>query len=47
MAESLKVPKADFEAVIRAMLKMPPMPLSDIPRKREPKAAPRRGKKKR
>jgi hypothetical protein len=48
MAESLKVPKDQFEAVIKALLKAPPMPLSDIPRKREPKAQPKRdGKKKR
>ena len=45
VAESLKVPKAEFEAVIKALLNTPPMPASDIPRKREPKAAPKRKKK--
>jgi hypothetical protein len=42
--QSVKVPKADFESVIRAMLKMPPMPMADIPRKREPKHKPGRKK---
>jgi hypothetical protein len=36
VAESLKVPKERFEAVIRNLLRTPPMPLTDIPRKREP-----------
>jgi hypothetical protein len=36
--ESPKVPRADFEAVIKALLKTPPTPASGIPRKREPKA---------
>jgi|SoiMethySBSTD1v2_1073268.scaffolds.fasta_scaffold263154_1 hypothetical protein len=39
MAESLKVPQAEFEAVIKAMLTTKPLPLSDIRRKSEPKAA--------
>jgi hypothetical protein len=33
-----KVPRAEFEAVIKALLSAPPMPMSDIPRTREPKA---------
>jgi len=37
VAAILKVPRAEFEAVIRALLNTPPMPMSDIPRKREPK----------
>lgn len=37
-SESLKVPKDKFEAAIRALLNTPPTPMSDIPRKREPKA---------
>lgn len=32
MAESLKVPKAEFERVIRSLLNAPPMPASEIPR---------------
>ena len=46
VAESLKVPKAEFEAVIRNLLNTPPMPMSDIPRKREPKEKKRKGRKK-
>lgn len=38
VAESLKVPKDQFEAAIRALLNTAPSPLADIPRKREPKA---------
>lgn len=38
VAESLKVPKDQFEAAIRALLNTPPTPMADIPRKREPKA---------
>jgi hypothetical protein len=38
VADIPKVPKDRFEAVIKALLKAPPMPLSDIPRKRERKA---------
>jgi len=37
VAQAPKVPQAEFEAVIRALLNTPPMPMSDIPRKREPK----------
>lgn len=37
-----KVPKSQFDAVLGALLKAQPMPLSGIPRKREPKAAPNR-----
>jgi hypothetical protein len=37
MPDSLKVPRDKFEALVRALLNMPPMPLADIPRKREPK----------
>jgi hypothetical protein len=46
MAEPLKVPKAEFEAVIKALLSTPPMPMAEIPREREPKAAPKRTAKK-
>jgi hypothetical protein len=39
VAESVKVPKEEFEAVIRALLNTPPTPMADIPRKRDdPKA---------
>jgi len=38
--DSLKVPKEPFEAVIRALLNTPPMPASDIPKKREKKVKP-------
>jgi hypothetical protein len=44
VAEIPKVPKDQFEAVIKALLNTPPMPMSDIPRKREPKP-PKRPKK--
>ena len=37
MAESVKVPEDAFKAVIKALLSTPPMPLADIPRKREPR----------
>jgi hypothetical protein len=37
VAESLEVPKDRFEAAIRPLMNTPPTPLSDIPRKREPK----------
>ena len=39
-----KVPRAEFEAVIKALLNAPPMPMSDIQRTREPK--PKRAAKK-
>jgi len=42
-----EVPQAEFEAVIRALLNTPPLPLSDIPRKREPKHPKRKPAKKR
>jgi hypothetical protein len=42
MAESIKVPKEQFEAVIRALLNTPPTPMADIPRERGPKAGKRR-----
>jgi hypothetical protein len=32
-----EVPEHQFKAVIRALLNTPPMPLSEIPRKRERK----------
>jgi len=38
MPEIPKVPKLQFEAVIRALLNTPPMPKAEIPRKREAKA---------
>ena len=37
VAKSGEVPKADFETVIRTMLRVPPMPASDIRSKPEPK----------
>jgi hypothetical protein len=37
VAKSVKVPKEEFERVIRALLNTPPTPMADIPRKREPK----------
>ena len=40
MADIPKVPRAKFEAVIKALLNTPPMPLSDIPQKRRAKANP-------
>ena len=46
MAESIKVPEDQFKAVMRALLNTPPMPASDIPRKREPKAPIKRKAKK-
>jgi hypothetical protein len=38
VSDSLKVPKEQFEAAIRNLLNTPPSPMSDIPRKRAPKA---------
>jgi hypothetical protein len=43
--DTLKVPKEQFEAAIRALLNTPPSPASDIPKKREAKAKKRAGKK--
>jgi hypothetical protein len=40
----VKVDKQKFENVIRALLNTPPMPLSDIPRKRDLKAPKRKPK---
>jgi hypothetical protein len=37
VAESLTVPKDQFEAVIRSLLNAPPMPMADIPKKRKAK----------
>jgi hypothetical protein len=37
VAISVKVPKEQFEAVIRALLNTPPTPMAGIPRKRGPK----------
>jgi hypothetical protein len=37
VAEIPKVPKAEFDAVLRSLLQAPPMPMAGIPRKREPK----------
>lgn len=39
MAESVKVPKEEFERVIRALLKTPPTPMADIPSTRLAKGA--------
>jgi hypothetical protein len=44
VADSLKVPKDEFERVMKALLNTPPMPMADIPRKREPKRKPVRKK---
>ena len=38
VADIPKVPKAEFDAVLRSLLNAPPMPMADIPRKRGPKA---------
>jgi hypothetical protein len=38
MAQPLKVPKEEFERVIRALLNTPPTPMADIPRKRKPRS---------
>jgi len=38
MADSIKVPKEEFEAVIKSLLKMRPLPLAETPRKRGPNA---------
>jgi hypothetical protein len=35
MADIPKIPEDQFIAVMRALLNTPPMPMSDIPRKRE------------
>jgi hypothetical protein len=32
-----KTPKAQFDAVLRSLLTAPPMPMADVPRKREAK----------
>jgi hypothetical protein len=37
VAEIPKVPKTQFDAVLRSLLNAAPMPMADIPRKREPK----------
>ena len=37
VANILKVPEAQFKAVMRVLLNTPPMPMADIPRRREPK----------
>jgi hypothetical protein len=48
MTQNLKVPKDRFERVIRALLNTPPMPMTDILRKRERKpGAKKSGPKKR
>jgi hypothetical protein len=46
VSDSLKVPKDKFETVIRDLLKAPPTPMSDIPRKRPPKVKKSKGAKK-
>jgi hypothetical protein len=45
VAESLKVPKDQFEAAIRALLNTPPTPASEIPKTHGPKTKKRVGKK--
>jgi hypothetical protein len=37
VADIPRVPKDQFEAVIKALLNAPPMPMAEILRKREPK----------
>jgi hypothetical protein len=37
VADSLKIPKKQFDAVLDALLKAPPMPMAGIAKKREPK----------
>ena len=39
-----KVPEDQFKAVIRALLNTPPMPMSEIPRKREKAKPPAKAK---
>jgi hypothetical protein len=46
LADIPKVRADQFAAVIKALLNTPPMPMSDIPRKRELKAKKRTSKKK-
>jgi hypothetical protein len=43
-SESLKVPKDKFEAVVRALLNTPTMPMANIPRRRASKATARQKK---
>jgi len=43
--DSLKVDEDKFKAAIRALLNTPPTPMSDLPKKREPKTKKRAGKK--
>ena len=47
VADVPEIPEDQFKAVMRALLNTPPMPLADIPRKREPKIIKRRKAKKR
>jgi hypothetical protein len=47
VADIPKVPKDQFEAVIRSLLNAPPMPMAEIPRKRELKAPAKRKAEKR
>ena len=47
VAEIPKVPKTQFDAVLRSLLSAAPMPMADIPRKRERKAKARPHAKKR
>jgi hypothetical protein len=46
LVDTPKVPKAEFEAAIRALLKAPPTPLAEIPKKQVPKAKAKRPAKK-
>ena len=47
MVDIPKVPKTQFDAVLRSLLSAAPMPMADIPRKREPKTLVKHGAKKR
>jgi hypothetical protein len=47
VADIPKVREDQFKTVIQALLNTPPMPMAEIPRKREPKAKTKRKTKKR
>jgi hypothetical protein len=47
VADTPKVPKGQFDAVVRSLLNSAPMPMADIPRKRDAKKPTRPHAKKR
>jgi hypothetical protein len=47
VAQIPKVPKDRFDAVLRSLLSAAPMPMADIPHKRDPKTLVKHGAKKR